>query len=70
MPTDPRNIFLISFKIGKSKVLPKVSVLVSNRTIRNNISTKKQNKRKHKMKKTRKNAHTPKNDNQKTKTKT
>ena len=31
-----------TYKIGKSKVLPKVSVLVSNKTIRNNISTKKQ----------------------------
>jgi hypothetical protein len=31
-----------TFKIGKSKVLPKISVLVSNRTIRNNISTKSQ----------------------------
>ena len=31
-----------TYKIGKSKVFPKVSVLVSNRTIRNNISTKKQ----------------------------
>jgi hypothetical protein len=31
-----------TYKIGKSKVLPKVSVLVSNRTLRNNISTKSQ----------------------------
>jgi hypothetical protein len=31
-----------TYKIGKSKVLPKISVLVSNRTIRNNISTKTQ----------------------------
>jgi hypothetical protein len=31
-----------TYKIGKSKVLPKVSVLVSNKTIRNNINTKKQ----------------------------
>jgi hypothetical protein len=31
-----------TYKIGKSKALPKVSVLVSNKTIRNNISTKKQ----------------------------
>lgn len=31
-----------TYKIGKSKVLPKISVLVSNRTIRNNISTKSQ----------------------------
>uniref|UniRef100_A0A6C0JH57 Uncharacterized protein n=1 Tax=viral metagenome TaxID=1070528 RepID=A0A6C0JH57_9ZZZZ len=31
-----------TFKLGKSKVLPKVSVLVSNKTIRNNISTKSQ----------------------------
>ena len=26
-----------TYKIGKSKILPKVSVLVSNKTIRNNI---------------------------------
>jgi hypothetical protein len=31
-----------SYKIGKSKILPKISVLVSNRTIRNNITTKSQ----------------------------
>jgi len=31
-----------TYKIGKSKVLPKVSVLVSNRTLRNNISTQSQ----------------------------
>ena len=31
-----------TYKIGKSKVIPRVSVLVSNRTIRNNISTKSQ----------------------------
>lgn len=31
-----------TYKIGKSKILPKVSVLVSNKTIRNNITTKKQ----------------------------
>jgi hypothetical protein len=31
-----------TYKIGKSKVLPKVSVLVSNKTLRNNISTKSQ----------------------------
>lgn len=30
-----------TYKIGKSKIQPKVSVLVSNRTIRNNITTKK-----------------------------
>ncbi|HBW85277.1 MAG TPA: hypothetical protein DEF82_00575, partial [Crocinitomicaceae bacterium] len=32
-----------TYKIGKSKVFPRVSVLVSNRTIRNNITTKTQN---------------------------
>lgn len=32
-----------TYNIGKSKVLPKVAVLVSNRTIRNNISTQSQN---------------------------
>jgi len=31
-----------TYKIGKSKVLPHVSVLVSNKTLRNNISTKTQ----------------------------
>jgi hypothetical protein len=31
-----------TYKLGKSKMLPKVSVLVSNKTIRNNISTKSQ----------------------------
>jgi hypothetical protein len=31
-----------TYKIGKSKTLPKVSVLVSNKTIRNNITTKSQ----------------------------
>jgi len=31
-----------TYKVGKSSVLPKISVLVSNKTIRNNISTKKQ----------------------------
>jgi len=37
-----KRIMRRTFTIGKSKVLPKVSVLVSNRTIRNNISTKTQ----------------------------
>ena len=31
-----------TYKIGRSKIAPKVSVLVSNKTIRNNISTKSQ----------------------------
>jgi len=31
-----------TYKIGKSKIHPKVSVLISNKTIRNNISTKSQ----------------------------
>lgn len=31
-----------TFKIGKSKTLPKISVLISNKTIRNQISTKAQ----------------------------
>lgn len=31
-----------TYKVGKSKVFPRISVLVSNRTIRNNITTKKQ----------------------------
>jgi len=37
-----KRIIRRSYKIGKSKVLPKISVLVSNRTIRNNITTKSQ----------------------------
>jgi hypothetical protein len=31
-----------TYKIGRSKIMPKVSVLVSNKTIRNNITTKAQ----------------------------
>jgi len=31
-----------TYKIGKSKIMPKVSVLVSNKTVRNNITTKSQ----------------------------
>ena len=31
-----------TYKIGRSKIMPKVSVLVSNKTIRNNISAKTQ----------------------------
>jgi len=31
-----------TYKVGKSKLLPKISVLVSNKTIRNNITTKSQ----------------------------
>ena len=31
-----------TYKIGKSKVFPRISVLVSNKTIRNNITTKSQ----------------------------
>ena len=37
-----KKIIRRSYKIGKSKILPKISVLVSNRTIRNNITTKSQ----------------------------
>lgn len=37
-----KKIIRRSYKIGKSKVLPKIAVLVSNRTIRNNITTKAQ----------------------------
>lgn len=40
-PTQKRTIRR-TYKIGKSKIHPKVSVLVSNRTIRNNITTKTQ----------------------------
>lgn len=32
-----------TYKVGKSKIAPKIGVLISNRTIRNTISTKKQN---------------------------
>ena len=31
-----------TYKIGKSKIIPRISVLVSNKTIRNKISTQKQ----------------------------
>lgn len=37
-----KKIIRRTYKAGKSKVLPKVSVLVSNRTMRNNITTKSQ----------------------------
>lgn len=37
-----RRIIRRTYKVGKSKVLPNISVLVSNKTIRNNISTKTQ----------------------------
>jgi hypothetical protein len=37
-----RKIARRTYRIGKSKILPKVSVLVSNRTLRNNITTKAQ----------------------------
>ena len=40
-PTQRRTIRR-TYKIGKSKIHPKISVLVSNRTIRNNITTKTQ----------------------------
>jgi len=41
-PTKQRKTIRRTFKIGRSKIKPKVSVLISNKTIRNNISTKKQ----------------------------
>jgi len=41
-PTKQRRIITRTHKVGKSKVLPKIGVLVSNKTIRNNISTKTQ----------------------------
>jgi hypothetical protein len=40
-PTQKRTVRR-TYKIGKSKIHPKVSVLISNRTIRNNITTKSQ----------------------------
>jgi hypothetical protein len=41
-PKKRRKTIRRTFKIGRSKIKPKVSVLISNKTIRNNISTKKQ----------------------------
>ena len=40
--TKQKRINRRTYKIGKSKTAPRISVLVSNKTIRNNISTKKQ----------------------------
>ena len=37
-----KRILRRTYTVGKSKVFPKISVLVSNKTIRNNISTKTQ----------------------------
>jgi hypothetical protein len=44
IPQTPRQkrIHRRTYKVGKSKVAPKIAVLVSNKTIRNNITTKKQ----------------------------
>jgi hypothetical protein len=41
-PRKQKRTVRRTYKIGRSKVFPKVSVLVSNRTIRNNITTKSQ----------------------------
>jgi hypothetical protein len=41
-PKKQKKTIRRTFKIGRSKIKPKVSVLISNKTIRNNISTKKQ----------------------------
>jgi len=41
-PKKQKRIIRRTYKTGRSKVFPKVSVLVSNRTIRNNITTKTQ----------------------------
>ena len=41
-PKKRRKTIRRTFKTGRSKIKPKVSVLISNKTIRNNISTKKQ----------------------------
>jgi hypothetical protein len=41
-PKKQKRTVRRTYRIGRSKVLPKVSVLVSNRTIRNNITTKTQ----------------------------
>ena len=42
MPNKQKRTVRRTYKTGRSKVFPKVSVLVSNRTIRNNITTKTQ----------------------------
>jgi hypothetical protein len=42
VPKKQRKTLRRTFKIGKSKNTPRVSVLISNRTIRNNISNKSQ----------------------------
>ena len=42
MVKKQRKIKTRTYKVGKSKVLPKVSVLVSNKTIRNKVSTQSQ----------------------------
>lgn len=41
-PKKRKKIIRRTFKIGKSKKRPKISVLVSNKTLRNNTATKKQ----------------------------
>ena len=41
-PKKRKKIIRRTYKIGKSKMVPKISVLVSNKTIRNNTATKKQ----------------------------
>jgi hypothetical protein len=41
-PKKQKRTIRRTYRIGRSKVFPKVSVLVSNRTIRNNITTKTQ----------------------------
>ena len=41
-PKRIRKTIRRTYRVGRSKVKPKISVLISNRTIRNNITTKKQ----------------------------
>jgi hypothetical protein len=41
-PKRIRKTIRRTYRVGRSKVRPKISVLISNRTIRNNITTKKQ----------------------------
>jgi hypothetical protein len=41
-PNKRKRTIRRTYKIGRSKIAPKVTVLVSNRTIRNNITTKTQ----------------------------
>jgi len=41
-PKHRKKTIRRTYKVGRSHMAPKVSILVSNKTIRNNVSTKKQ----------------------------